>query len=81
LQTKLRNFKYENEVCPSVWLRNLETDETTDQETVDIHQKVFKEDPEYLLTRSHFNQRTMGKDTLESYRRTVKMDWAYAMEA
>ncbi|XP_068726276.1 protein zntA-like [Montipora capricornis] len=81
---KAQEFQYEREVCPpSVWLGNLEIDETTDQETADIIQQVSKEDPEYSLARGHFRQRTMGKDKSESHRRKhqekkVEMDRVYA---
>ena len=79
-------FRYEREVCPSVWLGNLEIDVTTDQEIADIYQQVFKDDLEYPFARGHLKWRTMGKDTSEPYRRKyqekkVEMDWAYATEA
>ena len=44
LQTKLRIFNT-NVVCPSIWFGNMEIDETTDQETTNLYQQVFKEDP------------------------------------
>jgi len=63
LANKAQDFQFEREVCLSVWLGNLEIDETTDQEITDICQQ----DPEYPLARDHFKRRTMGKDTSDSY--------------
>lgn len=39
IANKAQDFQYETEVCPPVQFRNLDIDDTTDQETVDMNQQ------------------------------------------
>ena len=54
IANEAKDFQHKCEVCPSVWFGNMEIDETTDQETTNLYQQVFKEDPERPLARGYF---------------------------
>lgn len=40
---------WKENVCPFVWLRNLEINKVADQEIADLYQQVFAENPEIIL--------------------------------
>ena len=56
IANEAQDFQYKREVCPSVWLGNMEIDETTDQEIANLYQQVFKENPEHSLPEVILNE-------------------------
>lgn len=54
ITNEAKDFQHKCEVYSSVWFGNIDIDETTDQETTNLYQQLFKKDPERPLARGYF---------------------------